>query len=428
MAPPESRPMSYSVGTITTFVMPHMQNVLGDLFGGNLMALVDQAAAVAAIRHAGGPAVTASIDRVDFRERIPVGSLVTCEATVDFVGNTSMDITVEVYAETGEHGRAPAHPHGSRGLRGDRRAREADAGAAPRAGDRRGAGALCASGGAPAEQAVDVIPRGVTVVLSGGGAKTAAHLGAMRALAEHGLAPARYVATSMGAVIAAGLAAGVAASVLLERLTLVGRRGIVRDPVAPVLGLFARSLLRPAPFRRAVEALVPARRFGELAGAAHGLRRRPRHRRAVAARRGRLRRAAGGRAVRHLRAAAVLPARARWSAAAAATADSGACCRSSRRRGWPWSPWSRWTLAPGSTCTPGAASAMPPAVRAHDEAVGILMAAHTAAQLAPGARARRVRRWPTSGPGSSGTRPSRSSGCGNTRRTAIPEALAARRT
>ena len=45
---PESRPMSFSVGTITTFVMPHMQNVRGDLFGGELMALVDQAAAVAA--------------------------------------------------------------------------------------------------------------------------------------------------------------------------------------------------------------------------------------------------------------------------------------------------------------------------------------------------------------------------------------------
>jgi acyl-CoA hydrolase len=96
---PDSRPMSYSVGQITTFVMPHMQNVRGDLFGGELMALVDQAAAVAAIRHAGGPAVTATIERVDFRERIPVGALVTCAATVDFVGNSSMDITVEVYAE-----------------------------------------------------------------------------------------------------------------------------------------------------------------------------------------------------------------------------------------------------------------------------------------------------------------------------------------
>jgi acyl-CoA hydrolase len=97
--------MSHSTGTLTTFVMPHMQNVLGDLFGGELMALVDQAAAVAAIRHAGGPAVTASIDRVDFRERIPVGALVTCVATVDYVGNSSMDISVEVYAEkvsTGE--------------------------------------------------------------------------------------------------------------------------------------------------------------------------------------------------------------------------------------------------------------------------------------------------------------------------------------
>src|ERR671916_20403 len=96
---PDSRPMSYSVGSITTFVMPHMQNVRGDLFGGELMALVDQAAAVAAIRHAGGPAVTATIERVDFRERIPVGALVTCMATVDYVGNSSMDITVEVYAE-----------------------------------------------------------------------------------------------------------------------------------------------------------------------------------------------------------------------------------------------------------------------------------------------------------------------------------------
>ena len=99
MTTPESRPMSYSVGSITTFVMPHMQNVRGDLFGGELMALVDQAAAVAAIRHAGGPAVTASIERVDFRERIPLGALVTCAATVDFVGNSSMHISVEVYSE-----------------------------------------------------------------------------------------------------------------------------------------------------------------------------------------------------------------------------------------------------------------------------------------------------------------------------------------
>ncbi len=102
---PDSRSMSYSRGEISMLVMPHMANILGDLFGGNLMAMVDQAAAIAAIRHCGGAAVTASIHRVDFRERIPIGSLVTCRATVDFVGNSSMDITVEVTAEkpsTGE--------------------------------------------------------------------------------------------------------------------------------------------------------------------------------------------------------------------------------------------------------------------------------------------------------------------------------------
>ena len=105
MSIPESRPMSHSRGELSTFVMPHMQNVLGDLFGGDLMALVDQAAAVAAIRHAGAPAVTRSIHRLDFHQSIPVGALVTCLATVDYVGNSSMDITVEVHSEnvsTGE--------------------------------------------------------------------------------------------------------------------------------------------------------------------------------------------------------------------------------------------------------------------------------------------------------------------------------------
>jgi acyl-CoA hydrolase len=91
--------MSYSRAQLASLVMPHMLNVLNHLFGGHLLAMVDQVAAVAAIRHAGGPAVTARIDRVDFRERISAGALVTCVATVDYVGNSSMDVTVEVSAE-----------------------------------------------------------------------------------------------------------------------------------------------------------------------------------------------------------------------------------------------------------------------------------------------------------------------------------------
>ena len=104
-------------------------------------------------------------------------------------------------------------------------------------------------------------PAAVDVVLSGGGAKTAAHLGAVRALLETGHTPARYVATSMGAVIAAALASGRTPAAVLDRLAEVGPRGIARDPLAVVSGLFTRGLLRSTPFRRAVELLVPARRF-----------------------------------------------------------------------------------------------------------------------------------------------------------------------
>lgn len=105
---------------------------------------------------------------------------------------------------------------------------------------------------------------GVTVVLSGGGAKTAAHVGAARAIAEAGLITRRYVATSMGAVVAAALAGNARHDELLNLLAEAGRAGVVRDPLAVLRGLFAPALLRAAPFRRAVERLVPARRFAEL--------------------------------------------------------------------------------------------------------------------------------------------------------------------
>ena len=108
-------------------------------------------------------------------------------------------------------------------------------------------------------------PAAITLVLSGGGAKSAAHIGAALALAEAGLTPVRYLATSMGAVIAVALAARVDPQALLERLAELGRVGVVRDPLAFVSGLFCRSLLRPRPFRQAIERLVPIRQFADLA-------------------------------------------------------------------------------------------------------------------------------------------------------------------
>jgi NTE family protein len=102
------------------------------------------------------------------------------------------------------------------------------------------------------------------MVLSGGGAKAAAHLGAYRAVREAGFEPAWFVATSMGAVVAAGLASGVGHDELLEKIAAHGARSIVREPLAAVAGLHVRSLLKPAPLRRLIEELVPARRFSDL--------------------------------------------------------------------------------------------------------------------------------------------------------------------
>jgi NTE family protein len=106
--------------------------------------------------------------------------------------------------------------------------------------------------------------RPVAMVLSGGGAKAAAHLGAYRAVREAGFEPAWFVAASMGAVVAAGLASGIGYEELLEKIATVGGRSIVRNPLAPVAGLFLRSLLKPAPLRRLIEEVVPARRFADL--------------------------------------------------------------------------------------------------------------------------------------------------------------------
>ncbi|HEX7121014.1 MAG TPA: acyl-CoA thioesterase [Gemmatimonadaceae bacterium] len=80
-------------------MMPQHANNLGHVFGGVVLAMMDKAAAVAAIRHARTTCVTASIDRVDFREPIHVGDLVVMRASVNYVGRTSMEVGVRVEAE-----------------------------------------------------------------------------------------------------------------------------------------------------------------------------------------------------------------------------------------------------------------------------------------------------------------------------------------
>jgi uncharacterized protein (TIGR00369 family) len=86
-------------------MMPQHANVLGHVFGGVILAMMDTAAAVAAFRHARNNCVTVSIDRVDFREPIHVGDLVVMKASVNHVGRTSIEVGVRVEAEEMTTGR-----------------------------------------------------------------------------------------------------------------------------------------------------------------------------------------------------------------------------------------------------------------------------------------------------------------------------------
>jgi acyl-CoA hydrolase len=77
----------------------HTNGVGGVLFGGTLVQWIDVCAAVAAMRHCGGSAVTASIDRLDFLVPIRVGDVVVLQAQVNFAGQTSMEVGCRVETE-----------------------------------------------------------------------------------------------------------------------------------------------------------------------------------------------------------------------------------------------------------------------------------------------------------------------------------------
>jgi len=93
------KPVSGSRHETSELMMPHHANNLGHVFGGVMLSMMDKTAAVAAFRHCRKNVVTASIDRVDFREPIHVGDLVVMQASVNYVGRTSMEVGVRVEAE-----------------------------------------------------------------------------------------------------------------------------------------------------------------------------------------------------------------------------------------------------------------------------------------------------------------------------------------
>ena len=105
---------------------------------------------------------------------------------------------------------------------------------------------------------------GAILVLSGGGAKAAAHCGAVRAVRERGIEPARYVATSLGAVVAAALASGADPDTVVRALMNEAPAGLRPHPLAAVAGIYLQGLVRARPFREAIGRIITARSFAEL--------------------------------------------------------------------------------------------------------------------------------------------------------------------
>jgi acyl-CoA hydrolase len=85
-------------------VMPEQINSMGSLFGGDLMAWMDKVGAMVAQRHAGQPVVTAAIDQITFVAPVLVGNHVILEGVVTYVGKTSMEFSVGVWAEKPYYG------------------------------------------------------------------------------------------------------------------------------------------------------------------------------------------------------------------------------------------------------------------------------------------------------------------------------------
>jgi acyl-CoA hydrolase len=94
-----SKPVSASRLVLGQMMTPLDANVTGNVHGGNIMKLADEAAGVVAIRHSGRNCVTATVDRFDFHAPVYVGNLVTLKASLNYVGKTSMEIGVRVEAE-----------------------------------------------------------------------------------------------------------------------------------------------------------------------------------------------------------------------------------------------------------------------------------------------------------------------------------------
>jgi uncharacterized protein (TIGR00369 family) len=101
----EGKKVKESSVLMAQLMTPEDANPAGNVHGGVIMKLIDNAGGTVAARHARSNVVTASIDRLSFHHPVHIGDLVTFKASINAVGRTSMEVGVRVEAEnliTGE--------------------------------------------------------------------------------------------------------------------------------------------------------------------------------------------------------------------------------------------------------------------------------------------------------------------------------------
>jgi len=94
-------PKTMRASRVTLSQLMHLEhaNLLGNVHGGWIMKLVDEAGALACMRHAQKKVVTVAIDSMTFRQPIKIGDLIILNAEVTYTGHTSMEVEVQVLAE-----------------------------------------------------------------------------------------------------------------------------------------------------------------------------------------------------------------------------------------------------------------------------------------------------------------------------------------
>lgn len=95
----QGKPVRESQSEYSELALPNDANVLGHVLGGKVMHLVDLAAALAALRHARCPVVTASVDHMSFLHPVRIGELIMLRSSVNRVFHTSMEVGVKVWVE-----------------------------------------------------------------------------------------------------------------------------------------------------------------------------------------------------------------------------------------------------------------------------------------------------------------------------------------